>query len=140
MEEICMKKKEYRYKMITLCGSTRFKDTFMKAAQYLSLQGWIVLNLELFSKADHLPKLSDECMEMISDKHFEKILRSDAIFVINVEGYIGEDTKKEIAFAMKHRKEVMYWEPIDGRVRLAGNTILIEPVTEKGRYKTNESL
>ena len=35
---------------------------------------------------------------------------SDAIYVVNVNGYIGESTKKEIEYACKLGKEILYLE------------------------------
>ena len=36
------------YKVVTLCGSTRFKDEFMKAQKELTLKGYIVISVGLF--------------------------------------------------------------------------------------------
>ena len=37
---------------------------------------------------------------------------ADAIYVINVGGYIGESTRSEIEYAKKHGKEILYLENI----------------------------
>ena len=37
-----------KYKVITLCGSTRFKDAFMEAQKKLTLEGNIVISVGLF--------------------------------------------------------------------------------------------
>ena len=37
-----------QYKVITLCGSTRFKDEFMKVQKYLTLKGNIVISVGIF--------------------------------------------------------------------------------------------
>ena len=37
-----------KYKVITLCGSTKFKDAFIKAQKDLTLQGNIVISVGLF--------------------------------------------------------------------------------------------
>ena len=37
-----------KYKVITLCGSTRFKDEFIKAQKDLTLAGNIVISVGLF--------------------------------------------------------------------------------------------
>ena len=42
--------------------------------------------------------------------HKEKIKISDAIYVINIGGYIGSSTKSEIEFAEKLGKEIIYYE------------------------------
>ena len=46
--------------------------------------------------------------EMLDRIHKEKIRMSDAIYVINKDGYIGESTKQEIEFAKEFGKEVLY--------------------------------
>lgn len=40
-----------KYKVITLCGSTRFKDEFMEAQKRLTLEGNIVISVGLFGHA-----------------------------------------------------------------------------------------
>ena len=58
-------------------------------------------------------ELFDEEKKQLDDLHKEKILISDAIYVVNKDGYIGESTKSEIEFAKEHNKEIMYLEPIN---------------------------
>ena len=73
------------YKVVTLCGSTRFKEQYMEVQKRLT-------------------------KEMLDDMHLRKIDMADEIFVINVGGYIGESTKREIAYAEKTGKKVNYLE------------------------------
>lgn len=108
-----------KYKVITLCGSTRFKDEFMKAQKDLTLQGNIVISVGLFGHAgdNEVWENMDEgtltkTKEMLDDIHKRKIDMSDGIFVINVGGYIGESTKSEIEYAKNHGKTVEYLEKI----------------------------
>ena len=108
-----------KYKVITLCGSTRFKDEFMKAQKDLTLQGNIVISVGLFGHAgdNEVWENMDEgtltkTKEMLDDIHKRKIDMSDGIFVINVGGYIGESTKSEIEYAKNHGKTVEYLEEI----------------------------
>lgn len=99
-------------KVITLCGSTKFKDDFIRVAEELTLAGNIVISLGLFGHADHKygAVITDEVKEMLDRNHKNKILLSDAIFVINKDGYIGESTKSEINFAKQYGKEILYME------------------------------
>ena len=61
----------------------------------------------------HLLRTLSKTKEMLDDMHKRKIDMADAIYVINVEGYIGESTKSEIEYAQKHGKEVRYLvEPV----------------------------
>lgn len=105
------------YKVITLCGSTRFKDEFMKAQKDLTLKGNIVISVGLFSHSgdDEVWKNMDEgtltkTKEMLVDMHKRKIDMADEIFVINVGGYIGDSTKSEIEYATRTGKKVNYLE------------------------------
>ena len=45
--------------------------------------------------------------------HKRKIDMADEIFVINVNGYIGDSTKSEIEYANKTGKKVNYLEEIN---------------------------
>ena len=107
-----------KYKVITLCGSTRFKDEFMEAQKRLTLEGNIVISVGLFGHSgDHeVWENMDEgtltaTKEMLDDMHKRKIDMADEIFVINVGSYIGESTRSEIEYALIHGKTVKYLEP-----------------------------
>ena len=105
------------YKVITLCGSTRFKDDFMRVQKELTLKGNIVISVGLFGYSDGddiWNKMDEETLsktkEMLDDMHKRKIDMADEIFVINVGGYIGDSTKSEIEYAIKCGKKVNYLE------------------------------
>ena len=99
-----------KYPIITLCGSTKFKDEFLKTQKELTLKGYIVISVGLFGHSGDNEVFSDGVKEMLDDMHKAKIDLADAIFVINVDGYIGESTKNEIEYAKKHNKEIFYLE------------------------------
>lgn len=102
------------YNVITLCGSTRFKDEFMKAQRDLTLKGNIVISVGLFGHAGEWDNMDEETInktkEMLDDMHKRKIDMADEIFVINVGGYIGSSTRSEIEYAIKTGKKVNYLE------------------------------
>lgn len=105
------------YKVITLCGSTRFKDEFLKVQKELTLQGNIVISVGLFGHAGDFEVWENmnegtltKTKEMLDDMHKRKIDMADEIFVINVGGYIGDSTKSEIEYAKEHGKIVRYLE------------------------------
>ena len=106
-----------KYKVITLCGSTRFKDAFMEAQKKLTLAGNIVISVGLFGHAgDHevWEGMSEDTLTktkiMLDDMHKRKIDMADEIFVINVGGYIGTSTRSEIEYAKATNKLVHYLE------------------------------
>ena len=97
------------YKVITLCGSTKFKDKFIKAQKELTLKGYIVISPCLFAHSGDKDALNNDIREMLDDMHKRKIDMSDAIMVIDVGDYIGESTKKEIEYAKSQGKFVYFY-------------------------------
>ena len=100
-----------KYKVITLCGSTRFKDEFMEAQKRLSLAENIVISVALFGHSGDNEVWTDGVKEMLDDMHKRKIDMADGIYVINVGGYIGSSTRSEIEYAKAHGKTIEYLEP-----------------------------
>ena len=96
------------YKVVTLCGSTRFKDEFMQAQKRLTLEGCIVISVGLFGHSGDDEVWTEGTKEMLDDMHKRKIDMADEIFVINVGGYIGSSTKSEIEYAKSTGKTVRY--------------------------------
>ena len=97
-----------KYKVITLCGSTKFKDAFIKAQKDLTLQGYIVISVGLFGHSGDDVVWTENIKEMLDDMHKRKIDMADEIFVINVDGYIGSSTRSEIEYAQSIGKPVKY--------------------------------
>lgn len=95
-------------KIITICGSLKFKNKMMEMAIKLELEGNIVLT-PIYPITDDNVYNKKEII-MLEKMHKEKINLSDAIFVVNVDGYIGESTKSEIEYAKEHNKEIIYLE------------------------------
>ncbi|UOE95248.1 hypothetical protein [Alkalihalobacillus sp. LMS39] len=95
-------------KIITLCGSTKFKKQFEKANAYLTLQGNIVISLGFFEQSEGI-EITKEQATLFENIHYEKINMSDEIFVIDVNGYIGNSTKKEIEHAKRQGKTIRYY-------------------------------
>ena len=106
-----------QYPVITLCGSTKFKEEFLKVQKELTLKGYIVISVGLFGHSGDSEVWENmnegtltKTKEMLDDMHKRKIDMSDEIFVINVNGYIGESTKSEIEYAKSTGKKVNYLE------------------------------
>lgn len=97
-----------KYKVITLCGSTKFKDEFIDAQKRLSMEGNIVISVGLFGHSGDDEVWTEGTKAMLDDMHLRKIDMADEIFVINVGGYIGSSTRKEIEYARATNKPVSY--------------------------------
>ena len=107
------------YKIITLCGSTRFKDQFIEEQKRLTLEGNIVISVGLFGHSGDKEVWTEGTKEMLDDMHKRKIDMADEIFVINVGGYIGSSTRSEIEYAKSTGKAVRYLEEPDGHSGIA---------------------
>ena len=88
-------------KTVTLCGSLRFFDKIAELAERLTLTP--------IPHVAHAP-LTDDEKQILGEIHRAKIDLSDAIFVVNVNGYIGDAVKSEIAYAQNTGKEIFYLE------------------------------
>ena len=99
-----------KYPVITLCGSTRFKEQFLEAQKRLTLEGNIVISVGLFGHSGDEEVWDEGTKEMLDDMHKRKIDMADSIYVINVGGYIGSSTRSEIEYAKKQGKQVLYLE------------------------------
>lgn len=122
-----------KYKVITLCGSTRFKDAFIEAQKRLTLEGNIVISVGLFGHSgdNEVWEGMDEytltrTKIMLDDMHKRKIDMADEIYVINVGGYIGESTKSEVAYALEHGKPVRYLETNDEQEKINKKYVPVE--------------
>lgn len=93
-------------KVITLCGSMKFEKEMKKVAFTLETK-YNMCVLQCVYNEDNLEITKDEIMAL-NNAHFKKIRISDAIYVVNSQGYIGEQVKKEIKFAESLGKEVLY--------------------------------
>ncbi len=100
----------------TLCGSTRFLDAIALANMHLSLMGRVVIGFGTYGHVDE-PQgarflTSDEhALEELQELHFYKIDLSDGIYVINVGGYVGSSTRREILYAGEQGKSVEWMFP-----------------------------
>ena len=99
-----------KYKVITLCGSTRFKKDFERINKELTLAGNIVISVGCFGHSGDDEVWSENTKAMLDDMHKRKIDMADAIYVINKNGYIGSSTMSEIEYARSHGKPIFYME------------------------------
>ena len=110
----------FRAPIVCICGSTRFKQTWIIENARLTGEGNIVLSVGLWGH--HERKFPDDKTKLFLDElHKRKIDLCDWIWVLDVGGYIGESTRSEIDYALRKLKIVRYLshefpdyiEPID---------------------------
>lgn len=98
-------------KIVCLIGSTHFTDVFIKTAWELSLEGCIVLSIEIcpYNIKHHAGEVLGVA-DKLSELHLRKIDLCSEVLVLNVGGYVGEDTKREISYARSLGKKVRWLE------------------------------
>lgn len=98
--------------IVCLCGSTRFMQEFFDYGWIYTLRGYIVLSIGVCKHAEGHggEALGQDVADMLDKLHLHKIDLADEVFIINKDGHIGESTRKEIDYAMKHSKLMVYLE------------------------------
>ena len=112
-ELLTLKHAAPRPKIVCLCGSTRFAYAFWQATLSETLAGRIVLSIGCNTKSDDdLVQaglaLNKDTLDVL---HLYKIDLADDLLVLNVNGYVGESTRREIAYAKQQGKGIRYLEP-----------------------------
>ena len=132
-----------KYKVVTLCGSTKFKDEFERVQKELTLKGNIVISVGLFGHSGDdevwegmTEDTLTETKRMLDDMHKRKIDMADEIFVVNPGGYIGSSTWSEIRYAYMTGKRIDLLEPIHVE-DIAGN---VKVAIEKARELADQSI
>lgn len=103
-------------RIVCLCGSTRFSQAFQDANFNETLAGNIVLTIGCDMKSDNelFEKMSDSELTEVKEKldrlHFAKIDLADEVLVLNVGGYIGQSTRREMDYAQSLGKHVRFLE------------------------------
>jgi len=103
--------------IVCLCGSTRFVEAFREANLRETLEGKIVLSIGCNMRSDteifgNLP--ADELAAIkarLDGLHLRKIDLADEVLILNVGGYIGDSTRRELAYARACGKQVRFLEP-----------------------------
>lgn len=93
-------------RVVTICGSLKFIDKITEISERLVLEnGWVILTPHALER-----KPTESEKNLLGELHKEKIALSDAIFVVNVGGYIGESVRAEIEYAKNLGKDIIYLE------------------------------
>ena len=104
-------------KVVCLCGSTRFWETFTEASLEETLKGNIVLSIGAASGTDDMhfgnmdPDEYNDVKEALDRLHLWKVFMADEVLILNVDSYIGKSTEREMNYAISLKKPVRFWEP-----------------------------
>lgn len=100
--------KKMKRELITLCGSTRFMKEFKDVERALTFEGNIPLPPAIYGKSENV-EYSEELSKRLFELHLDKIRISDTIFIIDVDGRLGDSTSKELKLALENKKKVRYY-------------------------------
>ena len=99
-----------RPKIVCLCGSTRFKEAFVKAMREETLAGNIVLTVGMFGHQEGID-MNGPVKAMLDELHKRKIDEANEVLILNCNGYIGSSTRSELEYAQRHHKTIRFLEP-----------------------------
>lgn len=105
-------------RIVVLCGSTRFYETFQVANYRETMAGLIVLSVGFYphswAESGHGEGVGHNSAEkvMLDELHLRKIDLCDEVLVLNVNGYIGQSTRREIDYAVAAGKTIRFLEPL----------------------------
>jgi hypothetical protein len=133
----CMAEKlnpSWTNKIVCLCGSTRFGEAFRGANLQETLAGNIVLSIGCEWHSDQALHLTSDDKERLDELHLRKIDLADEVLVLNVGGYVGSSTAREIAYAKQHGKPIRWLEEIEGEYQrlIAARNARIEAAIKPG--------
>ena len=95
-------------KVVTLCGSMRFFREMQEIAMELETKhGYCVLT----PVGGNITPPDKDGLKKLAEAHYRKIDLSDAVYIVNIGGYIGESVSQELRYARKHGKEILFHEP-----------------------------
>lgn len=111
-------------KVVCLCGSTRFYEAFQLANYKFTMGGSIVLTVGFYPHAAHIG-VTPEQKEKLDDLHFRKIDMADNVHFLNIDGYIGASTARELAYSVFAGKTITYEDPALGEEFEKRNALLL---------------
>ena len=100
------KPKNSRPTVVCICGSTRFKEEITESNRKMTMEGKIVLAPGVFSHSGD--EVTEEDKERLDQLHLAKIDMADEVLVVNPGGYIGTGCAREIEYAAKKGKHIIY--------------------------------
>lgn len=93
-------------KTVAICGSMRYESEMKKIAFDLEANKEFCVLQCVYNEEKR--ELSDQIIERLNKAHCRKIQLADAIYVVDIDGYIGEQVRKEITFAEANSKEIIF--------------------------------
>lgn len=107
--------------IVCLAGSSRFREAFEREAERLTLEGCIVLGKHVYKPGEEWD-LSERHKDMIHAVQFRKVDLCHRVHIVNVDGYVGEDTYNLVRYAVKHEVPLTFYAPFVKTLHVDGET------------------
>lgn len=95
-----------KIKVVTICGSMKFAEEMKQIAWKLEAeQGFSVIQC-VYNEQNET--ISDDAQKRLAAAHYKKIDICDAIYIVDIGGYIGTSVAAEISYAEENGKELIF--------------------------------
>ncbi len=96
---------------LTLCGSLKFEPYWHEANKQLGLAGHICYSVMTFPSIEGAKSwYTDEQKWTLDLAHLAKIEESEGVVMLNIAGYLGESSMRELEWARMRDKKVFWTE------------------------------
>lgn len=95
-----------KIKTLTICGSMKFAEEMKQIAWKPEIEkGYNVIQCVYNEKNE---PITNEIQKHLGAAHYRKIEISDAVYIVDIDGYIGKAVADEILYAEKNGKEIIF--------------------------------
>lgn len=102
---------QQKMKTVTICGSMKFEKDMQKIAFELETKHNMSVLQCVYNNGNK--KISESERNALAKAHYHKIEISDAIYIVDIQGYIGHSVSEEIKFAEAKGKEIIFHSKYD---------------------------
>ena len=116
---------------VVICGSGKLREEIFLAGRLLTDAGLQVMVPPLHRIEELVAGRPAECRELAwkgaTFAHFNRIDKSDVVFIVNPNGYIGPSTTLELGYAVARHAYIVAMMPDEAEV---ARTVLLDCVLE----------
>ena len=93
-------------KTITICGSMKFAEQMKYIAWKLEIEQEVNVLQCVYNERNE--SITDDMLKRLTSAHYKKIDLSDAVYIVDIDGYIGTSVEQEISYAKENGKEIIF--------------------------------
>lgn len=93
-------------KTITICGSMKFAEQMKQIAWKLEIEQGVNVLQCAYNECNE--SITDDALKRLTSAHYKKIDLCDAVYIVDIDGYIGSSVEQEISYAKENGKELIF--------------------------------